>query len=81
MIRNVITAVSVVVAALMCASMTYPSSPDEPVFVIRVHCPYYVGSDTVVIETDYGPVTLNEHHIRLEHVSEPCPGHDLEIRR
>jgi hypothetical protein len=81
-LRRALVAFAVVTLVACSSQEVEPVAQEvEPVFTISVHCPFIIASDAVVIEMDQGPVVLNEHCIRLEHVSEECLGHTLKIRR
>ena len=53
-----------------------------PVFIVKVRCPFVAGNPVEVVP-GFGeePVILDGHSIRLEPAGDPCPGHELEIRR
>lgn len=62
-----------------CAVKPMPEEP--PLWSKEVTCPFAVIDETHRLETEGGTEWHGAAVIRLEHVSEHCPGHTLEIRR
>ncbi len=82
--KNRAPVIQTLVCALLSAMLTAAIVmwPSPPVYTVEVRCPFEISdADSVTIKTNRGPVELGSSVIQLEHVSEPCPGHTLEIRR